>query len=255
VPGFPGFAMAIAAGHLAVLTLLAWDAIPFGRSLGFLRHAVTSAPAVAMVAAWGAERWWRASSRRVVPRLAFAGGWTAVVALVLSHRLIGDSFRGPGREDWRWIVTGALGAFAIAAPRRVSFRTAASVLAATAAATTLLTVKPIGLDPERKAVATVVDYLRDNGLQGSVVYTNHPWFAFLSGRDRYDRSLTPKLTLSALQRARPGSLVLWENHYAPRLEGDVPLDSLRTDPRFTRLLELSAGEKRNFKVVLFRRNG
>jgi hypothetical protein len=250
----PGFALLLAGGHLLVLMLLAWEAVPFGRSIGFLRHLVTSAPAFALVAAWGVERWWGTGPGWHLRRGVFLGVWTAVTAAFLSHELIGHSLRGEGTEPWRWIATGLVG---VAAWGAVAFglplRAGAGVLALAQILMTLSTVHPIPLDPERQAVAKALQYLQEQGLDRDVVYTNHPWFAFLSGRDRYDERLTPRLTRAGLERAPAGSLVLWDNHYGPRLEGDVPVEALRNDPRFTRILELSAGKDANFKVVVFRR--
>ncbi len=120
-------------------------------------------------------------------------------------------------------------------------------------AVALVTVKPIGLDPERSAIQVSIEQLRRIGLDDAVVYTNHPWFAFLTGRDRYDLKRTPRLTRENLEHAPVGSLVLWENHYGDRLWGDVPDTLLRNDPRFTRVMELEAGTERNFHVVAFRK--
>lgn len=254
--GFPALAAAMVLLHTAVLCLLAWDALPFGRSAGFLRHVVTFAPALALVAAWGVGEWLHAARRAQWGLVAFAAAWTAVVAVFLSHVLTFHAIVAPGRVEWRWMVTGALAGLAILFLWRPPSRFAPHFVAAVGAAAVavaLLTVKPIGLDPERSAIRVSIEQLRRIGLDEAVVYTNHPWFAFLTGRDRYDLARTPRLTRENLERAPVGSLVLWENHYGDRLWGDVPDTLLRNDPRFTRVMELEAGTERNFHVVAFRR--
>jgi hypothetical protein len=120
---------------------------------------------------------------------------------------------------------------------------------------TLLTTRPIPLDPERQAVQAAVEKLGEWGLKDAVVYTNHPWFTFLSGRDRYDRVKTPLLRLETVLDAPPGSLVLWENHYGNRLWGNVPLARLEDDERFERLLWLEAGKDRNFQLLVYQKVG
>lgn len=253
--GFPVLALVLALGHLGLLSLLAWQALPIGRSIGFLRHVVTTAPALGMVAVWGAERWLGAGREPRALRFGFAAAWTAVVALFLSRKLVADTFFVDERVEWRWIATAVTAGLGIPAAlgSRPTRRTLALVLGAAACAVTLITVRPIQLDPERAAIQQAVDYINKWDGKQAVVYTNHPWFDFLDGRDRYDKVHTPDLTLDALEHARAGSFVLWENHYGNRLFGNVPLERLSRDPRFERLLELRAGTKQNFHVVVFRR--
>jgi hypothetical protein len=141
---------------------------------------------------------------------------------------------------WLWRVPG----------RRVWTAAGAALVAG---AVTFLTVPPTPLDLERQTVQRTVEYVEEARLQHAIVYTNHPWFAFLSGRDRFDLGRTPRLTREALETAPVGSLVLWENHYGDRLWGDVPIEGLLGDPRFRRLFEAVAGETVQFRVVLFQR--
>ncbi len=255
-PRFPALAAVLVGVDVLVLSLLAWDALPVGRSVGFLRHLVVAAPAVALVAAAGAGDWGAAVPRPHAARLALAALWTGAVALVGSHVLIGESFIGSGRVEWRWMVTAALalaGAGMLLAPGRVRRPAALGAAGLGAALLALVTVHPVGLDPERQAIQVVTRNIEDLGLGNRVVYTNHPWFVYFAGRDRYDLDLTPRLTRANLAGARPGSVVLWENHYGPRLWGDVPDTLLRNDPRYERLMEVVAGTERNFRVAVFLR--
>jgi len=253
--GFPALAATLLLVHVGLLSLLAWEALPFGRSIGFLRHLTSTSPALALVAVWGVRDWsGGVADRSRLPRALFAVSWTVVTALLLSGELIGHSFAGPGRVPMRWVVTGVLalaGLLALVWPR---IRGRGMVVGAglLAVGWTLVAVRPIPLDPERLAIQRVIEYLELGGNGNAIVYTNHPWFAFLSGRDRYDLRRTPHLTREALTHAPAGSFVLWENHYGPRLWGNVPLEELRNNPRLQRLLEATAGVDRNFQVVLFR---
>lgn len=252
--GFPALATALWVLHLGLLSLLAWEALPFGRSIGFLRHLAASSPALALTALWGFRDWSASGAGRPrLPRVLLVLLWTGLVAWLLSGELIGHSFAGPGRVPMRWIVTAALGGLGLLALWRPlpGKRAVAPAVGLFTVLWALVAVRPIDLDPERQAVQRVVEYLELGGNGDAVVYTNHPWFVFLSGRDRYDLRRTPHLTRDALARAPAGSFVFWENHYGPRLWGDVPLDELRGNPRLTRLFEATAGVGENFRVVLF----
>ena len=81
---------------------------------------------------------------------------------------------------------------------------------------------------------------------------NHPWIYRFLDRDRWDRAATPYVTRENLAAARPGSVVVWENHYGQRLYGDVPLEELRNDPRYELIFEVESGD-RQFRVVVFER--
>lgn len=255
-PGFPAFALVLALVHLVELSLLAWEALPFGRSIGFLRHLVASSPATALVAVWAFGNWFTAKAQRRPLRIFFALGWTALAFALLSHELIGHTIVGEGRREYVWIVTGILGiAGVLYSSRKTGIRRTwiAAGVAVLACGLSLVTVRPIALDSERTAIQKAVEHLEKWHAQNSVVYTNHPWFVFLSGRDRYDKGTTPPLTKESLKNARPGSFVLWENHYGNRLWGDVPIAWLQQDPRFEPILQLTAGENDAFQVAVFRR--
>jgi hypothetical protein len=251
-PRRPAFALLLLAVHTLELALLGWEGLPFGRSIGFLRHIVVSSPAVALVAAWGALDWADPRRRPRALRLAVALGWPVVVALFLSRRLLSQAIVTQEQEPWRWITTAILGALGAVFLLRSPGRRALAAAALGAALLAFLVVKPIGLDPEREAMRQAVEQIRTWGMLDRVVHTNHPWFAFLTGRDRYDSALTPPLRRETLESGRPGSFYLWENHYGyRRWGGDVPLQALLRDSRFLRVLELRAGTPDTFRVVLF----
>jgi hypothetical protein len=254
-PGFPALAALLFGVHVSLLTLLAWEALPFGRSIGFLRHVAATSPALALVAVWGVGDWvGRSSSRPWMPRVLFSVLWTAMVGFLLSGELIGHSYPGPGHVPMRWVVTAILAAGGIVFLWRPGRRERVLVLGIglLAAGWALVAVRPIPLNSERKAIQSVVEYLDLGGNRNAVVYTNHPWFVFLAGRDRYDLRRTPHLTKAAVAEAPVGSLLLWENHYGPRLWGDVSLEELRGNPRLMRLMEAIGGREKEFRVVLFR---
>jgi hypothetical protein len=251
---FPALALVLAGSHLMLLSLLAWESLPVGRSIGFLRHVVATAPAAALVALWGVGDWASTAARPRGLRTAFTAIWMAVVFLVLSHRLLAHTLIVDGWEWWRGSVTMVLGGLGVIGlwSRRIVRRDLWLVVAVLGVlAPALITVRPIGLNPERLAIQKIVEAFESEGIASRVVYANHPWFTFLSGRDRYDRTLTPRLTLEALERAPVGSLVLWENHYGHRVFGDVPLEHLADNDRYQLLFRAYGGEPDTFYVYVF----
>jgi len=255
-PRFPLLAAAVTVGDLLLLTLLAWDALPFGRSIGFLRHVLVVAPAAAVTAAWGVDDWLGAPGRRF-PRVVFLLLWPALAAVWHAHVLIAHTLIGPGRNEWRWMAAAGLSAaglwFLIRDAGPATRRAATLGVVLLAVAFPAATVRPEGLDGERKTVSEAVKYLRTNGILDRRVFTNHVWFVFLAHRDRYDLRRTPRLTLSGLEDAQSGDIVIWENHYGARLYGDVPLERLQSDPRFQRIFEAYSDPGREFHLVAFLR--
>ncbi|NNF06989.1 MAG: hypothetical protein HKN21_09530 [Candidatus Eisenbacteria bacterium] len=248
----PLLALVVTVLHLIALSLLGWDALPVGRSIGFLRHVLTISPAIALVAGFGFSEWLLGGKR--VPSLVLAALWCVAVFFFFSHELIAHSFLGDNRVVWRWMVSLGLllvGLLLTLLRDRVGLRrVAVAVAAILVLAPSMFVVRPKTLDAEKKAIQRTIDYMVQNNIQNRPTYSNHPWFFFLSGRDRYDLVNTPRLTTENLDTAPVGTLVLWENHYGNRLYGDVEISDLRADPRFRRILELSADR---FAVIMFER--
>ena len=256
---FPQAALVLCGVHLLLLSLLAWEALPLGRSIGFLRHALVVFPCLAVTAAYGFEAWSRGEARSKMLTVLAAVGWAAVVYGWYSHVLESHSFVREGRVEFRWMATavlvgtGLLVLWTKKVPRSWVLLVGAVLLAA---GLTLKTTRPKDLDIERQAMARVIEYIDtycvavNVDCDSQIVYTNHPWFAFLTGRDRYNHQVTPLLTLENLDSAPSGALVIWENHYGNRLWGNVPDEFLRQNQEYERMLELSADP---FVFVLFRK--
>jgi hypothetical protein len=257
----PVFAAVVWAIVFLTLTALSWEKLKLGASVGFLRHLIVAAPAVALLALAGYE----ALTKEMPPArrralLAGAAGVPVLVALVLSHKLEWDYFVRPGR-DWSRLAgvlaPAAVAVVATAAPQLVARwrRPALPVIVACLAAAgfCLAVQRPIPVSGEQKAVKLVTDFIRQNGFYvGRPILANHPWFYEMTGRDRWDRIQTPYVTRANVESTRPGAIVIWDTHYGDRLYGDIPLDDLLNDPRFRRIAEAVAGED-DIRVVAFER--
>jgi hypothetical protein len=234
----------------AVLTLLTWEAFTFGSSVGFLRHLIVLAPAGALLAGAGFE-WAVAGERRDRPAVTvLVLGFVALVALVLSHRLLNDTAIVPGR-DWRRLTPLVPAALLVlwAAWRRGTDRPlgALPVLALVGA---LIVTRPIPLTVEQRVVRQAADALRTKGMLDRPLLASHPWFYLFTDRDRWDRARTGYTTRAAMAAAPPGALALWDNHYGHRLFGDVTWEELRADPAWKRL-EVFEDPETRFVAILF----
>jgi len=249
----PAFATLVFVTVFGLLTLLTWERLPFGGSIGFLRHLIVLAPAGALLAGFGyawafrAEGTWRILAG-VLTLLVIA-----LVALVLSHRLANDYFVIPG-HDWSRLMGLAPVALLVLVAPWVGWlrRRAMTLVSLLAALFAIAVIQPIDLNVEQKVVKNAVDYLGTEHLLGRPMMANHPWVYFLTGRDRWDRAATPYVTAKSIEAARPGALAIWENHYGQRLYGDVPVEVFRQDPRWELIFEAESGDKQ-FRVVIFER--
>lgn len=257
----PVFAATLWLLGFTVLTLLTWDRLKLGGSIGFLRHFVALAPAASLVALAGFEALGR--ELRGVRRVVFIALALLVpvgVGLGLTHRLEADYYIRAGR-DWTrllqllpvatLILVGSL-VGAESRARAVTARLAGIMPVLASLLFVLRVVQPLELNVERKTVKTAVDYLRQEAALDRPLAANHPWFYAFTGRDRWDRQATPYVTHVTLERLPRGGLVFWENHYGTRLYGDVTEDQLRTDPRFTLIFDVESGD-RQFRVLVMQK--
>lgn len=216
---------ALVVGVVVTLALLAWDAHDRGGSVGYLRHLVSIGPLIALLAARGVDRFPGA------PRMGWGLAALALALCVLTAELRWDLlvWEHPvwrDAEPWIWTIAcgGALGAMAL---HRMSRHWALGV-ALVAGATTLVAERPIGLDPERQAMADAVTWVKTHR-PGRVVAVNHPWYFFLGGFDRNDPRFKT-LDQATLATLPPGALVVWESHFGHRLSGDVSLRYFESRP-------------------------
>jgi len=240
----------------SLLTLLTWDKLKFGASIGFLRHLIVLSPAAALLAGAGFERALGESNRRdrwIVTGITI--GTTALVALVLSHRLQYDFIVIPG-NDWHRLMTLApAAALLLVIPWLPNGRSKAlSALPIIAAIGCLAITRPIDLNREQRVVWQSVEFMKTKGLLDRPLFVSHTWFYLFAGLDRWDRGRAQYTQKAAIAKAAPGSIVVWENHYSWRLYGDIMLPELRTDPAWRLIREFEADDRR-FRVVLFERVG
>ncbi|HRH68569.1 MAG TPA: tetratricopeptide repeat protein [Flavobacteriales bacterium] len=102
--------------------------------------------------------------------------------------------------------------------------TSAVLVAASALAFTAQTERPDAhLNPERKGLSELSNLYKDSYLREWPLYANHSWFFWPHDIGYPDPQKYRVLNKAALDTAEVHSIVLWENHYSHRLQGNVQL--------------------------------
>ncbi|MBL7952279.1 MAG: tetratricopeptide repeat protein [Flavobacteriales bacterium] len=110
---------------------------------------------------------------------------------------------------------------------------------------TLYTERPDAhLNHERKAITEVSTLYRDSYLREWPLYCNHSWFFWPKEMSYPDRSRYRTLTKAALDTAEVHSVVLWENHYSHRLQGNVQLAEMYKRKDMVELLHVMGRDHR-----------
>jgi len=245
----------IFATQFAVLVLLGWEKIPFGASIGYLRHFVAIGPVIGVLAAHGLQRWESpalpAGVRRVVVGAATAGLLFALAMHVFHiERYVWEHPVNLSAEPWIWAFGGAAGYLWLWWSRLLP-AVRGPGLAALAAVAVLVAEPPMGLNPERECVQRVLGAARSPRYEGRLIAANHPWFAFLDGRDPSDNTRYAPMKQEALENLPPGSLVAWDSHFSHRLSGDVPFEYFRTHREYTLVAREMTQVPSPFLMMLF----
>lgn len=97
----------------------------------------------------------------------------------------------------------------------------------------------------------MVNLYKEAGYSESKTLANHTWFYWAGDLNRYEDNFD-HLTLSNLDSAENGTVVIWETHYSNRLAGDVNKTDLDKRNEYVELLRLTT-EKKNFSCSMFQK--
>lgn len=100
------------------------------------------------------------------------------------------------------------------------------------------------LNHERKAISVVSALYKNSYLRQWPLYANHAWFFWPSDLGYPDPQRYRTLNKAGLDAAPPNSVALWENHYANRLQGDLPLDDLYKRGDLVELMHVVSRDRR-----------
>src|SRR5581483_9171966 len=92
-------------------------------------------------------------------------------------------------------------------------------------------VRPFQMVPDQRLALAAGQWLHAQGGAG-LVLSAHPWIAYGAEIDPFDPAIAQPITPATIAQARPGSWIIWDSHYAPRLGFGVPLVALRDANKF-----------------------
>jgi len=243
-----------------IYVLFSWK-LSIGQAGGFMRNLLPLSPLAALFALEGYNSWLhghrdRQANLRV---LAFSGAVLILTVLFLSRKLAIHHIVTDEPDYINLIAILVLIAIYLTKTyilpeivnRSATLVFLATLVIGTSGAYTLITEPPIGLIPERVVMGQVADWYDQNNLHNTKTYVNHIWFFYLGRFDLYAENFN-RVTVANLDTAPPGSIVIWENHYSHRLQGDVQLDYFRDNPRFRSLGQIRAPGT-YFVTVLFQK--
>lgn len=231
-----------------IYVLFSWK-LSVGQATGFMRNLLPLAPYAALLALEGYNSWVIKDEdhQKGARILAYSGVVILLTALFFSRTLV---LHHIVTEQSEYVKLGLILALAglylartyllpVRATAQRGLMLLAMVVGGSSGAYTLITEPPIGLTPERATMGQVAGWYKENNLHNTVTYANHVWFFYSGELDFYGDSFG-RVTMANLGAAPKNSIVIWENHYSHRLQGDVQLDYFKDNPNFKVLGQMRA---------------
>lgn len=221
-------------------------------SPGHLRYLVYLAPVVAIFANIGFNTVWEApSGRRRIAYLVVP--WVVLAWFTTYHHNYYDY--SATRDVLSLTVFVIFGVVIVsAAITRVRTRLVLVLMTIFLFAHTFVTERPLAPDSEFAAVMKCAEWVKQNGLTDAPILTNHALFVYALGPSAVSEIKLPSLTVSAIDQAEPGTVIVWDSHYGsrPTHHTDVsgPVIQERADIRLLKFF--APGE---FQIAVFQKIG
>jgi hypothetical protein len=232
---------------LGLYLVFSWR-LSVGHAAGFLRHLVAAGPAFALAAGRGMQLALDspAAARRVLATLAFG---TVAIGVFLSRALV-MHHRAVGHYEWSRLAAGGavllLVVLATQRPRiRIPSAALGSGLVLIALGYAIAAEPPLMPSAEQEAVLSLADWVLAADAASAPVIASHPWFLLALDRaGRAPRGEVPLVKRPAIEAAPPGTLIIWDSHYAIRPPDGLTLRDFKFDPRFEMLKESIAADRK-----------
>lgn len=205
-----------------IYVIFSWK-INMGNSAGFLRNLVSLSPLAGLLAMFGFEKWVREDKDKIIY---YSIAIFLVVLSVMSKKLIMHHIIGVEWEFWKVGIIAAIFWIWLLKTNVYfkSLRWIPVVLSVLLVSYTLVTEPPdANNNPEREVVSAVAEWCKNAGLDDRKIYSNHIWFYWSGGFNYYSHG---RMRIEEIEKASPGSILIWENHYSTRLNGNVPMQYL-----------------------------
>ncbi len=249
-----------AAGFM-IYVVFSWK-LNLGHAAGFLRHLVALSPLAAILALQGFNLWIDviADKKQKMRILIYSIVIIILTLLFFSKKLFWHHSITEDPEYVKLSIISLLTAvFAIGAylgptlfiKKQVRLGVTVMVVGLTIAYTLITEPPNKNFMPERQTMVKVSEWYVKNKLQNTKTYVNHTWFFYGQDLDKFDDNFA-HVTQENLNKAEPGSIVIWESHYSHRLFGDVQLSYFENNPNFKEILRHRTSDNR-FAVVVFQK--
>ena len=242
----------------AIYVVFSWK-LSLGQAAGFLRHLISLSPLAAYLALSGFNHWINsADENNTRIRNLF---WSIIILLLtyafLSKKLILHNLITPEAEYTNLLIISVLTLIFIGAiyfSKSFNSKTFQNYIISTiivlTVGYTLITEPPDkNSSEEREIMKLISDWYVEYDVHRYKTYANHGWFYYANTLERFSDQFG-QVTLANLNSAPDSAVVIWENHYSQRLRGDVPLDSLRNNPRFKEIHKLTSHETK-FNAIVY----
>lgn len=242
----------------AIYVVFSWK-LSLGQAAGFLRHLISLSPLVAYLALTGFNHWIHSIDEKNARIRSLV--WSLIILLLtyafLSKKLILHNLITPEPDYTNLLIISILTLIFIGAITfRKSFNSKPilnviiSTIIVLTVGYTLVTEPPDKNNSEEREIMTLIsDWYVEYDVHRYKTYANHGWFFYANTLDRWSDRFG-QVTLANLNSAPDSAVVIWENHYSQRLRGDVPLDSLRDNPRFKEIHKLTSHETK-FNAIVY----
>jgi hypothetical protein len=114
----------------------------------------------------------------------------------------------------------------------------------------MVQVRPFQLTPMQQAAIEAGEWLRAQN-SSQLLLSADPWVAYSAGVDPFDPQSAQPIRPATIAQAPAGSWIVWDSHYAARLNFNTPLELLHSSDRFTLA---RAWEQPGVQVYVYRRS-
>ncbi|MBE0642931.1 MAG: hypothetical protein IH600_02530 [Bacteroidetes bacterium] len=230
----------------------AWDVPNFGANPGHWRYLLSIAPLTAIYAAKGVNTMFE--NRRPMVNYAILGGFVVISYLFLSRETNGFVLIDQPRYDNLYMMVGLLAVYAAYASLRIfSARVVSGLLIVALVGFTVYAEKPRKLDDEATTVKQAAEWYlaQPEEFRARPLYGNHVLFRYFADIDINDSNRDRGLRLEELEKAAPGSVMIWDSHYGnSQFGGNVPMDYFQQNPHY-KLLHQIIAPNQTFGVLIF----
>jgi hypothetical protein len=230
----------------------AWDVPNFGANPGHWRYLLSIAPLTAVYAVKGMNALFDEKDKNIVTIL-FAV-FVFIVFAFLSKETNGLTISETTAYDKFYFLFGFLLMYLVFAYAKiVNGQVLVGGALLLAVIYTFYAEKPRKLDVEAQTVKQAAAWYASQSpeIRKRPLLGNHVLFRYFSDIDINDKQRDIPLQKSTMEKAKVGSILIWDSHYGnSQFGGDVPMEYFQDNPKY-KLLNQIVNPERTFGVLVF----